>query len=77
MSAAGLYHPAQFLGVVKQRAGTEVIVIERLPLVVLQEKRGTQNIENRRLADICCGIMYESTRLGVAVRINVEITPTA
>ena len=59
--------------IVKQRTWPQIVFTERLLSVIAHEQRWLQSFKQRFLPYIGIGIMYERTRLYIAVGINVKI----
>ena len=72
-----LQHRAQLFGVFQHRARAQVVFVEGLAVVVSLEQRRAQHLEQRLLADVGIGIVDEYARVGVAVRVDVQVAPPA
>ena len=72
-----MHHLAQKLGVFQHRAGTQVVFIEGLAVVVGHEERAAENIEDAAVVDVGVGIVDKDARLCIARRIDMEIVASA
>ena len=59
VSTGVMHHLAQKLGVFQHRAGTQMVFIEGLAVVVGHEERAAENIEDAAVVDVGC-LLYTS-----------------
>ena len=72
-----VHHLFQQLGVFQHRAGTQMVLVEGLAVVVSHEQRAVQNFQNRLVVDIGVGVVDEHAGLGVTGRVDVEVVAAA
>ena len=72
-----VHHLLKQLGVLQHRAGTQVILVERLAVVVSHEQRAVQDLQNALVVDVGVGIVDEHAGLCVAGRVDVEVVAAA
>lgn len=72
-----VHHLFQQLGVFQHRAGTQMVLVEGLTVVVSHEQRAVQNFQNRLVVDIGVGVVDEHAGLGVTGRVDVEVVAAA
>ena len=64
-------------GILEHRAGTQMIVVEGLAMIVAHEQRRTQRIEQAHVMDVDVGVVNEHAGLHVSIGIDVQIAPAA
>ena len=77
VSTGVMHHLAQKLGVLQHRAGTQVVFIEGLAVVVGHEERAAENSEDAAVVDVGVGVVDEDARFCIARRIDMEIVASA
>ena len=77
VSTGVMHHLAQKLGVFQHRAGTQMVFIEGLAVVVSHEERAAENIEDAAVVDVGVGVVDEDARFCIARRIDMEIVASA
>ena len=75
VGAGALHRIHQRLGIVQQRAGTLVVLIPGLALLVGREQRGPEGLQQGVGADIGIGVVDVCTGLVVAARVDMEVHP--
>ena len=75
MRAGAVHHVGQDPGIVQRGAGPQVVVVERLLLVVGHEDGRAQRVQKRHVADVRVRVVGEHTGLHVAGRIDVQVAP--
>lgn len=66
-------HLAQQLRVSRHGARAQVVLVERLAIVVRHEERRLQDFEQCFFANVGIGIVDEYARVGVAVCVDVQV----
>ena len=64
---------AKKLRVLQHRAGTKVIAVERLTLVISHEQRALEHLQNGVVMDVGVGEVDEHARLRITVGVDVEV----
>ena len=77
VSTGVMHHLAQKLGVFQHRAGTQMVLVEGLTVVVSHEQRAVQNFQNRLVVDIGVGVVDEHAGLSITGRVDVEVVAAA
>ena len=72
-----VHHLFQQLGVFQHRAGTQMVLVKGLTVVVSHEQRAVQNFLNRLVVDFGVGVVDEYAGLGVTGRVDVEVVAAA
>ena len=68
-----VHHLAQQLGVFQHRAGAQVVLVERLAVVVRHKQRAVQDLQNAAVVDVGVGVVDKDTGLRVARRVDMEV----
>ena len=68
-----VHHLFQQLGVFQHRAGTQMVLVEGLTVVVSHEQRAVQNLQNRLVVDVGVGVVDEHAGLDVARGVDVAV----
>lgn len=66
-------HLAQQLRVFQYGARAQVVLVERLAIVVRHEERRLQDFEQCFFANVGIGIVDEHARVGVAVGVDIQV----
>ena len=66
-------HLAQQLRVFQHGARAQVVLVERLAIVVRHEERRLQDFEQCFFADVGIGIVDEHARVGVAAGVDIQV----
>ena len=69
--------PAELVGVLEHGAGPQVIVVERLVLVVFHEQRRFKGLEQRDVVDVDVAVVDEHAGLNVARGVDVQVAAAA
>lgn len=72
-----VHHLLQQFGVFQHRAGTQMVLVEGLAVVVSHEQRAVQNLQNRLVMDVSVGVVDEHTGLSITGRVDVEVVAAA
>ena len=67
-------HLAQQLRVFQHGARAQVVLVERLAVVVRHEERRLQDFEQCFFADVGIGIADEHARVGVAAGVDIQVS---
>ena len=70
-------HGGQLFRIVKQRTGSQEILVERLVFAVFHEQRRLEGFQERLFLDVGIGVVNECARFDVAGRIDMEIAASA
>ena len=54
-----------------------MIAVERLSFVIFSEERTLKHLKDGFILDVGIGEMYEHARFRIAIRVDVEIIPSA
>ena len=73
MGAAAFDHLAQQLGVFQHRAGTQMVVVERLALVIFLEQGLLQALQQALVVDVGVGVVDKDAGLHIAGRVDVGV----
>ena len=73
MGTAAANHIAQNLGVLQHRAGTQMVAVEGLALVIFLEQGLLQAFQQALVMDVGAGVMDEYAGLHIAVGVDVSI----
>ena len=68
---------SQLFGIFKHGTRAQMVLVERLTVVVRHKQRRTQYFKQRFFPDVGIGIVYENARIGIAVGVYVEISSAA
>ena len=75
---AGLVdHLPQQFGVLQHGAGTQMVLVEGLAVVVRHEQRALKNLQNAAVVDVGIGIVDEDAGLCITGRVDVEVVAAA
>lgn len=73
VGAGQLDHTGQAARVIKQRAGAQMILVERLIFMVLHEQRPFVSLQKGLLVDVGIGVVDKGAGLNVAAGIDVQV----
>ena len=73
MRSGRLDHLTQQFRILQHRAGSQLIAVERLSLVVSHEQRTLEALQNRLLMNIRIGEVDEHARLRISAGVDVEV----
>ena len=74
VSAGFGHHLAKQIRIFQHRAGTQVIVIERLPIMIGHEDRRLEALQQGLLADIGVGVVDKHAGIHIAIGIDVQVS---
>ena len=77
VSTGLVYHLFQQLGVLQHGAGTQMVLVEGLAVVVSHEQRAVQDLQDALVVDVGVGIVDEHAGLCVAGRVDMEVVAAA
>ena len=77
VGTAAANHIAQNLGVLQHRAGTQMVAVEGLALVIFLEQGLLQAFQQALVMDVGTGVMDEYAGLHIAVGVDVSILAAA
>ena len=77
VGTAALDHLAQQFGVFQHRAGTQMVVVEGLALVIFLEQRLLQALQQALVMDVGVGVVDKDAGLHVASRVDVGVLTAA
>lgn len=77
VGTAAANHIAQNLGVLQHRAGTQMVAVEGLALVIFLEQGLLQAFQQALVMDVGAGVMDEYAGLHIAVGVDVSILAAA
>ena len=77
MRAGFFYHLTEHFRILQHGAGTQMVVIKGLTIVICHENGGFQRFQQGHIPDVGVGIVDEHAGIYIAVCIDVEIPPTA
>ena len=71
---AGLFDDfTQHVRIFEHRARTQMVLVERLTVVIRHENRALERLKQRAVADVRVGVVDEHARINVAVGVDVQV----
>lgn len=76
MCAGFFYHLTEHFRILQHGAGTQMVVVKGLTIVICHENGGFQRFQQDHIPDVGVGIVDEHAGIYIAICIDVEIPPT-